>query len=106
MPGQVEAPPSDRGARWKGLEPIVVPLAVVATRGILEHLVSEPIGPHAVLAAALGEDCGDVPQDDACEHARSVLNGDRVLYAYEIVRQRCCLITDVDPLSLFVIVAL
>ena len=69
---------------------------IVATPGVLAHLVAHGIDPSKYIRRHLCGDWGTVCSDDARENDRSVLNGSRVLSAYDIASERIWIITEWD----------
>src|ERR1039458_8204209 len=69
---------------------------VVATPGVLRHFVEHGIDPAPYIRRHQCGDWGDVPPEDARENELSVLNGFRVLSAYEIAGERVWIITEAD----------
>ena len=72
---------------------------IVATSGVLAHLVAHGIEPGAYIRRHQCGDWGTVCRDDARENDLSVQNGFRVLSAYEIAGERVWIITEADRSS-------
>ena len=69
---------------------------IVATPAVLEHFVEHCTRPDSFIRRHVYGDWGDVPHEDACENDFSVLNGFRILSAYEVGGKRFWIITEAD----------
>lgn len=69
---------------------------IVATPALLEHLVEHCTHPDPFIRRHVRGDWGSVPTEDARENDFSVLNGFRVLSAYEVGGKRFWIITEAD----------
>ena len=69
---------------------------IAATPGVLNHFAEHSINPAPYIRRHQCGGWGDVPPEDARENELSVLNGFRVLSAYEIAGERVWIITEAD----------
>lgn len=69
---------------------------VVATRGVLDHLLASGVDPLPYVLRHQGGDWGDIPAEDAGANDRAVINGGRIMSAYDIAGRRCWIITEAD----------
>ena len=87
--------PVARGARQQSLH--LFPLGqVVATRGVVDHLMQHLIGPGSYLSRHARGDWGLVPVEDAKANDLALINGTRILSAYDIAGERVWIITEAD----------
>ena len=69
---------------------------VVATPGVLSHFVEHQLDPGSYIRRHQCGDWGTVCRADARENDLSVLNGLRVLSAYDVAKERVWIITEWD----------
>lgn len=69
---------------------------VVATRGVMDHLLGRGIDPLPYILRHQCGDWGDIPSEDARANNRALTNGGRIVSAYEIGGGRCWVITEAN----------
>lgn len=69
---------------------------IVATPAVLEHFVEHCTNPDSFIRQHVTGNWGDIPPEDVRENDFSVLNGFRVLSAYETGGKRFWIITEAD----------
>src|SRR4051812_40064828 len=69
---------------------------LAATRGVLDHLVANGVDPLPYVLRHQCGDWGDVPAEDSGANDRAVINGGRVISAYDIAGRRCWIITEAN----------
>ncbi|MEF8746861.1 MAG: hypothetical protein V5B31_03165 [Candidatus Accumulibacter propinquus] len=89
--GTSSLPPADRRTR-----PLFPLGQIVATPAVLKHFVEHCTRPDSFIHQHVTGNWGAIPPEDVRENALSVLNGFRVLSAYEVGGKHFWIITEAD----------